>query len=202
MRSLLLASICLALTACDPAAPATDAGTSNPDAPGSALDAPSTADAPTADAPPSALVAECQALATTFRDNCAGSDARPCLWDAYASLCATGNTQLLVDSMNCLDRTTCRSFSDPNEGLACLETVHAAGRTAAVNAAFEATCMACSGVDCGRVQASATAEILPYVSDADIAAFQSCRGSSCSFAEFLTSCASVPSFAAFAACGG
>jgi hypothetical protein len=75
-----------------------------------------------------ALVAQCQALAMQFVANCYneffGADggrtpdtARVCIWTAYSHLCATGNTKLLIDSMNCFNGNQyCWTFSDCNTG--------------------------------------------------------------------------------------
>ncbi len=144
------------------------------------------------------LVAQCQQLALNFQTRCAGSAPRPCLWQAYGRLCATGNTQLLIDSMRCLDASTCRTFSDPNQGAACLGTVHATGETAAVRGALQALCAAC---DSGCTS-NPTAEIIPYLADTDLAALPACGARACVLDGLLTACGSVPGIAPFVSCAG
>jgi hypothetical protein len=121
------------------------------------------------------LVAECQALAQNFETKCAGNNPRPCLWSAYVKLCATGQTQLLIDSMKCLASTTCRTFSDPNSGQACLAQVHANGASTAAKAFISQACSAC-GQSCAPAGAE---EILPYLSDADLASLSGCDPALC-----------------------
>jgi hypothetical protein len=132
-------------------------------------------DAESSDAGAGPLVAECQALAQNFETKCAGSNPRPCLWSAYVKLCATGQTQLLVDSMKCLASTTCRTFSDPNDGKACLAQVHANGASTAAKAFISQACSAC-GQGCAP---AGTEEILPYLSDADLASLSGCDPALC-----------------------
>jgi hypothetical protein len=143
------------------------------------------------------LVTECQAAANNFATLCAGSDPRPCLWNAYAKLCGTGQTQLLVDSMKCLDNTTCRTFSDPNQGESCLAQLHAANETQVAKAAIQSSCNTCGGSSCSTV--TGTAEILPYLTDADLSAFASCNGNACN--KIASACSSNESIAPFVACG-
>jgi hypothetical protein len=150
-------------------------------------------------ATPSPLVAECEARATAMAANCA--DARVCMWEGYRELCARGRTQLLLDSMACFSDTTCRTFSSPGESVACLEAVHAAGQSPAARAAITAMCRSCEGPDCDAV--ASWMELIPYLSDADIALFEECRGNgaACSVDHVITGCsASVPGLAAFAGC--
>jgi hypothetical protein len=146
-----------------------------------------------------ALVAQCQTQAHHFATLCAGDDQRPCMWNAYAELCATGDTQLLIDSMNCLDQTTCRTFSDPNEGLACLDGVHGAHESPASTQFIIDTCTACGDTNCSSTVGPA--EIFPYLTDADISSIASCRGTSCAIATVVQSCAAtVPDLNLFLAC--
>jgi hypothetical protein len=121
------------------------------------------------------LVARCQSLAQNFQTKCAGSDQRPCLWSAYAALCVTGQTQLLIDSMSCLDSTTCRTFSDPNQAVACLAQVHSAGETPAAKSFLESACSAC---DAGCA-VNGTVEIIPYLTDSDLTTLSSCYPALC-----------------------
>jgi hypothetical protein len=163
------------------------------DAATDATDAPSpdsAIDSGTNDAGP--LVAECQGLAQNFETKCAGSSPRPCLWSAYVMLCATGLTQLLVDSMKCLDSTVCRSFSDPNDGQACLARVHVNGESTAAKSFISQTCSAC-GQGCATF---GTEEIFPYLSDGDLASLSGCDPALCSL--FGSSDAGVDAAACFA----
>jgi len=146
----------------------------------------------------SPLVAQCQAAANNFATLCAGSAPRPCFWTAYAKLCATGNTQLLVDSMKCLDNTTCRTFSDPNQGAACLAMVHTNGETDAAKTAVKVDCMQCQAPSCDTV--TGTAEILPYLPDSDLSALPGCEGTTCDILAIPASCPSIPELAPFATC--
>jgi hypothetical protein len=203
LRSFVLAASVIALGACSGGATPTAAGGGAGGAPdgtgGGATSGATTGGGSTGGAvPTSALVAQCQALASNFETRCAGDDTRRCTWGAYAKLCANGQAQLLVDSMNCLDSTTCRAFSDANAGNACLATVHRTGESTSARAYVESFCTACSGSNCSTV--TGTAEILPYLSDADVTSLASCGGSACTFSTLLTSCASVPGLALFAAC--
>jgi hypothetical protein len=120
------------------------------------------------------------------------------MWGAYAKLCAAGQTQLLIDSMNCLDGTTCPAFSDANAGNACLATVHDGGESATAKAYLKSFCTACAGSNCSAV--TGTAELFPYLSDADVTALANCRGSACTLSALFSSCGSVPGVAVFAAC--
>jgi hypothetical protein len=143
------------------------------------------------------LVADCQAAANNFARLCAGSDPRPCLWNAYAKLCATGRTQLLVDSMKCLNNTTCRAFSDPNEAASCLAQLHAADQTAAAKSTIQRVCTSCGGSNCSTV--SGVAEVLPYLTDAELVDWGSCSGNQCT--TLAKGCSSNAALAPFAACG-
>ena len=177
----------------------TDAGTdaAQDAANDSAVEASPNADGGVGDA--GSLVAECQTLAHHFATLCAGSDPRPCIWNAYADLCKTGQTQLLVDSMKCLDQTTCRTFSDPNQAATCLDTLHASSQSAAAKKYMSDTCTACNGTNCSQVVG--TAEIFPYLGDADIASLSSCQGSACSVDGIVQACASsIPALQPFVAC--
>lgn len=146
-----------------------------------------------------ALVAECQTLAHHFATLCAGSDPRPCEWNAYADLCRTGQTQLLVESMKCLAQNTCRTFSDPNAAATCLDTLHKSSQSAAAKKWISDTCTACNGTNCSQV--NGTDEILPYLGDADIAALSSCQGSACSVDGIVQACASsISDLQPFLAC--
>jgi hypothetical protein len=149
-----------------------------------------------------ALIAQCQTQAQHFATLCAGSDPRPCLWNAYAQLCATGQTQLLIDSMNCLDQNTCRTFSDANNGVSCLNTLHSTDESQASRQFIIDACNACS--DAGACATSyGTAEIFPYLTDADIAllASSNCRGTACTIDSAVQACAStVPDVNLFLAC--
>ena len=146
-----------------------------------------------------ALVAQCQTQAQHFATLCAGIDVRPCVWNAYGELCKTGDTQLLIDSMNCLDQSTCRTFSDPNEGAACLQTLHNSSESASSKQWLVDWCNACGGTSCST--SFADAEIFPYLTDSDIAALSGCQGSACSLGPLIQACAaSVPDVDLFLAC--
>jgi hypothetical protein len=161
-------------------------------------DAQALVDAAKNDASPT-LVAQCQSMAQNFATLCAGDDVRPCLWNAYAALCASGQTQLLVDSMNCLDQTTCRTFSDPNEGETCLDTTHTNEESAVSSQYIVDTCNACGDSDC---QAEVgVAEIFPYLTDTDITELAACQGNACDLDSVIANCAgSIPDVALFASC--
>ena len=146
----------------------------------------------------SALIMRCQALANNFAAKCSFDIGRTCYWGAYAKLCATGETQLLIDSMNCLDSTTCRTFSDPNQGETCLNNLHTTSQSAAAKAYIQKTCTACGGTGCPAV--NGTAEIFPYLTDADIGALAGCQGSACRLDTIAKACISIPDIQLFAAC--
>jgi len=196
-----LASLGLLVCACGGGGGDNDGGTdasNNADSP--ANDA-STDSKPTPDAngndanidADATLIAQCQTQAQHFATLCAGSDPRPCLWNAYAQLCATGQTQLLIDSMSCLDQNTCRAFSDPNNGLACLNALHSTNESAASKQFIVDSCNACT--DAGCATSYGVAEIIPYLSDADIAALESsnCVGTACTLDSAVQACASAVS---------
>ncbi|HEY1958799.1 MAG TPA: hypothetical protein VGH28_24460 [Polyangiaceae bacterium] len=143
------------------------------------------------------LVAQCETQAQHFATLCAGDDIRPCLWNAYAKLCATGKTQLLVDSMNCLDQTTCRTFSDPNEAATCLSNVHATGESQASKDFVQNECTAC-GNPCPTI--GGDAEIVPYLTDADVASLASCSSGACTIDAVIQQCASVQDVGYFDVC--
>ncbi len=174
-----------------------DAGLSDAGSPVTASDASPSPDA----ASQAALVAQCEALARNFQTRCAGSDPRPCLWGAYAQLCATGQTQLLVDSMNCLDSTTCRSFSDSNGGAACLASVHASGETTEAKTFLQNECTVCGGTCPLPV---GTAEVFPYLTDADLASLSTCSTALCTYFTDAdaggNACPPNADFALFSAC--
>jgi hypothetical protein len=153
-------------------------------------------------------VAKCESLATGFAQICNDEytgDAhtpdtqRVCMWTKYAQICRTGNTQLLVDSMQCFGgNPSCWIFSDPNSAAACLASVHASGESAAARALLGDVCTRCGGTGCSTV--TGQAELFPYVSDSEIAAIRACLGSGCTNAELLTSCTSVPDVAGIFGC--
>jgi len=151
------------------------------------------------DAGATGSVAQCQQMASHFAKLCSGSNPRPCAWDAYVQLCGSGQTQLLIDSMKCLDQTTCRTFSDPNQAAPCLASVHASGESQAAKAYLESVCTACGQTNCTTV--TGTAEIIPYLSDSDIAALGNCRGNACTLDAITKACGNtVDDVAPFAAC--
>lgn len=143
-------------------------------------------------------VASCQQLAMAMAANCASTPIRQCIWRGYAQLCATGNTRLLVESMRCLDATTCRTFSDSNGADACLTAAHASSETPAVRAALTSMCTSCDAGMCSS--AGATAEIFPYLSDANIALVTACRGAACEPETTVMACRNSPAVAPFIAC--
>jgi hypothetical protein len=148
----------------------------------------------------SSLVTECQSLAQNFQQKCAGDDVRPCLWSAYAKLCATGQTQLLIDSMKCLDSSTCRTFSDPNEGESCLAKLHAMSETQAAKSFIQSGCNACDAGNCGTV--SGTEEIFPYLLDSDFSSLGSCASQAMCSSAFPVSCESNQNFGYFSCLAG
>jgi hypothetical protein len=148
-----------------------------------------------------ALIAECERLANVQRTNCTSvSEQRACAWEQYGVLCRSGNTRLLVDAMTCLDQTACRTFSDPNDAQACLDAL-ADDRTAASRQAQIDFCVACGGQEaaCARSTSTST-EIVPYLSDTDIAALRECGLGQCSLDAILTACVDAPGVGMFATC--
>jgi hypothetical protein len=167
-----------------------------------------TTDGGAGDGPASSdLVAKCESLATSFAQICNDEytgDAhtpdteRVCIWTTYAQICRTGNTQLLVDSMNCFTgNPSCWIFSDPNSAAACLASVHASGESAAARALLQDVCTRCGATSCST---TGQAELFPYVSDSEIAAIRSCLGTGCTNAELLANCTSVPDVSGIFAC--
>ena len=190
--ALLLLSTCAlagTLTGCPPeeAPPARDGGVSDagPVATDSSVATPD--------------VARCVALARTFRDNCTQAngegDVRVCLWEGYESLCETGNTSLLIAAMECLDETQCRTFSDANDGNACLDAL--SGRPAALGDVLEGQCAACGGTECAA--SVPRAEILPYLAPTAAAALDACLGAEeCSIEQMVSACApTIPALSPF-----
>jgi hypothetical protein len=180
----------------DSGTPGADTGAQDTGTPGTDTGTPG-ADTGTPGADAGSLVAQCQAMADTLATNCAGSAPRPCLWAGYRELCAIGNTQLLIDAMTCLDRTTCRTFSDSNGADACLATAHAA-ESSTVQTAVADICNACMGTGCSMP--AATGEIIPYLSDADVRMIAACRGTACTIDAIVQACPAVPGLAPFVAC--
>jgi hypothetical protein len=154
-----------------------------------------------------ALVAQCESLAATFVSNCMNEyiqdvyspdTNRMCIWTAYGHMCRTGNTQLLVDSMNCFGTNPhCWTFSDPNDTAMCLANVHATGESAAAKSFLQQVCAQCGQPGCIP---AGQAEFFPYVSDTELAAVNACRGTACTSADLLANCSSVPDVAAIFGC--
>jgi hypothetical protein len=150
------------------------------------------------------LVAQCEALATTFVNQCNNEysgDAhtpdtgRVCIWTAYRAMCQTGNTQLLVDSMNCFGANPhCWTFSDPNDTATCLARVHATEESAAARAFLQTLCTTCGSAGCPMV---GQAEVVPYLSDAKIAQLNGCWGGNCTTAGLVSMCSAIPELALF-----
>jgi hypothetical protein len=147
-----------------------------------------------------ALVAQCQALAMGFVANCyneLGPDggltpatARVCIWTAYSHLCATGNTKLLIDSMNCLGgNPSCWTFSDCNTACSCLDSLHAAEAPPATLSLLRTQCTACGYTNCASVIGEA--EVIPYLADPTIAALAACAGDTCTNGDAGAHCHSL-----------
>jgi hypothetical protein len=147
-----------------------------------------------------ALVAQCQALAMGFVANCYnefGPDggrtpdtARVCIWTAYSHLCATGNTKLLIDSMNCFGgNPSCWIFSDCNTACGCLDRLHAAEAPAATLSLLQGQCTACGYTNCASVIGEA--EVIPYLADPTIAALAACAGRTCANGDAGANCRSL-----------
>ncbi len=148
-----------------------------------------------------ALVAQCQALAMGFVANCNneffGPDggltpdtARVCIWTAYSHLCATGNTKLLIDSMNCFGANpSCWTFSDCNTACSCLGNLHAAEAPTATLSLLRGQCTACGYTNCAAVIGEA--EIIPYLADPTIAALAACTGDTCANGDAGADCRSL-----------
>jgi hypothetical protein len=142
-----------------------------------------------------ALVAQCQDLARQFAATCASEappDAnRACLWTAYVHLCATGNTKLLLDSMNCLEgkNPSCWTFGDCNDSCACLGAVHQAEESPAARGFIEKECQLCGATMCDVV--TGQADMYPYLPDSIIAAFDACLDGACVASDAGAHCGSV-----------
>jgi hypothetical protein len=150
------------------------------------------------------LVEPCQQLARQFAANCSAERppdvGRACLWTAYAHLCATGNAQLLLDSMNCFQgNPSCWTFGDCNTACACLAGVHRAEQSAVARAFIAKQCNLCGGASCGTV--TGRVDVLPYLPDSVLNAFDACFGNTCSNSDAGAHCVSVwPELTEFA-CG-
>lgn len=147
-----------------------------------------------------ALVVECQALAMQFVSNCYnefGPDggrtpdtARVCIWTAYSHLCATGNTKLLIDSMNCFNSNpSCWIFSDCNSACGCLDSLHAAEAPPATLSLLQGQCAACGYTNCASVIGEA--EVIPYLADPTIAALAACAAGTCTNGDAGAQCRSL-----------
>jgi hypothetical protein len=101
--------------------------------------------------------------------------------------------------MKCLDATTCRTFSDPNDAAQCLANVHATGESAKARAFISGTCSACGQMGCDGAP-TGTAEVYPYLTDADLDAVGACRGNACTVDAIDKACAQIADIAPFAAC--
>ncbi len=155
-------------------------------------------------------IAECQALATSFANNCnsqllgdarAPDTQRACIWTTYAQICKTGNAQVLLDSMKCFgDNKACMTFSDSNGAAPCLAKVHTTGESAAALTFLNKVCTECGGTKCMSQAYAGLAELFPYVSDAELAVLDACRASACTNAELIANCSSVPDVAGIFAC--
>jgi hypothetical protein len=158
----------------------------------------STTSTPAPDAAGSDLVVECQALATNFEQKCSGDTSQDavCLWRGYAKLCATGRAQLLIDSMKCLDATTCRTFAyAPDKEQVCLTGIHVRDETQAARSFIQNDCLMC-GSSSPSCTTTGLAEIYPYLTDADLSALSACRGSGCPGAT-PAACESIQAVAGF-----
>lgn len=144
----------------------------------------------------------CQQLARNAQENCAESngadDVRVCLWRSYESLCETGDEARLTSAIECLSQTACRTFSDANDGRACLQAQNTASgpRWAAYQAVTE-TCGSTATAD-----SFAESEVFAYLTDADAALLDSCvHTTPCSLESIFADCASsIPALAPFATC--
>lgn len=133
-------------------------------------------------------VARCVERAEHFRDLCASAngatDERVRLWAGYAELCQTGNTELLLASLECLDETQCRTFTDPNEDAACLEVVHA-GQPQPIRDVLVDVCDRCGLADCPAYRF----EIYPYLPATEAAPLAACSAeATCSADGLLAAC--------------
>jgi hypothetical protein len=163
-----------------------------------------------ADAGP--LVAQCQALAMSFASTCyneyTGDTLTPdtervCIWQAYAHLCQTGRTQLLLDSMMCFGQNpSCWTFSDSNSARTCLNNVHAASPPSAALVAFaNRYCNACDAgggcADAGASLSGGEAEVIPYMTDAQLTEISACLADASCSSSYLPACTAVPELALF-----
>jgi len=137
-------------------------------------------------------------MAQGFAALCTGDATQQCFWNAYGQLCATGYAVLLVNSMACLDQTTCAAFSNPGTGAACLGNVHKFDESSASKAFVQSVCNAC-GNPCPNI--GGDAELIPYLTLADITKLSSCSSGACTIDDVIKDCAtSIPDVAYFASC--
>jgi hypothetical protein len=143
------------------------------------------------------VVAQCQTMAQGFAALCGGDVVRQCFWNGYAQLCETGYAVLLLNSMGCLDATSCAAFSDPSAA-PCLANVHKFDESNASKSFVQGVCNAC-GNPCPNI--GGAAEVIPYLTAADISKLSSCAGSACTIDDVIKACASsIPDVGYFASC--
>lgn len=130
----------------------------------------------------------CESLVDAQIALCAHDPDRVCRWRGYRELCRSGNHGLLKDALQCLSRTECRSFGDPNEGQRCLDALGA--RIPEANVAFiRAVLDRCGG---GPWTPTAAIEVFPFVRES---ALSRCSAEACSFDAIVASCgSSLPRF--------
>ncbi len=128
---------------------------------------------------------------------------RVCIWQAYAHLCQTGRTQLLLDSMMCFGQNpSCWTFSDSNNARTCLNNVHAASPASPALVAFATRyCGACDAgggcADAGASLSGAEAELFPYMTDAQLTETSACLADASCSNTSLPTCTAVPELALF-----
>lgn len=146
----------------------------------------------------------CADLATYCAEIAAVTDDtdRTCLYEAYISLCATGNTTALQSAFRCvinpLEDTGdhyCWTFSDPNSATPCLSaTLPSSSALTALMVAIDAKC----GYDAGI---GPNDEAIPYLTDSTATSITTCINAAgdCTAA---TACFSANSVTApFVTCG-
>jgi hypothetical protein len=149
------------------------------------------------------LVSQCQTLADGFiaaANKCGDTD-RACVWKEYHDdLCVSGQTQLLVTSMQCFSMPPyCWTFSDPNQAESCIVQAHKTGESAAWQKLMQNYCSACPSQCMFPIQLW---EVGPYLNDNDVAALANCWPQNCTDNPMIACRNAVPAVGKFLACIG
>jgi hypothetical protein len=102
--------------------------------------------------------------------------------------------------MKCMDLDLCRTFSDANDGNACLGELHSRAQPAAARERLVSQCTQCGGgAECSTTYGQA--EIIPYLPSMELQDLSSCGLDACTIDGFLTECADVsPALDRFSQC--